>query len=114
MKQWVRQIKRKIEREKKLPQNLLPLTYEILSFAPFSQWIDKAAEKECNEARNLAAITRLISRFDCFIEENHGYGKETLDDVYTFFATYLRLWYETGWGNMKMKRPMRLPDRFPS
>lgn len=98
LKQWVRQIKRKIEREKKLPQNLLPLTYEILSFAPFSQWIDKAAEKECNEARNLAAITRLISRFDCFIEENHGYGKETLDDVYTFFATYLRLWYENGVG----------------
>lgn len=96
--QWIRSMKRKIEREKKLPENLLPMTYKILSFPPFSTWIDQAAVGECNEARNLSSITRLISRFDCFIEENHGYGKETLDDIYIFFTRYLRLWYENGVG----------------
>lgn len=98
LKQWIRSMKRKVEREKKLPENLLPLAYKILSFPPFSAFLDKAAAGECNEARNLASITRLISRFDCFTEENHGYGKETLEDVYIFFSRYLRLWYENGVG----------------
>ena len=95
---WLRSMKRKIEREKKLPENLLPMAYKILSFPPFSGFIDQAGKGECNEARNLSSMTRLISRFDCFIEENHGYGKETLEDVYTFFSRYLRLWYENGVG----------------
>ena len=74
LKQWIRSMKRKVEREKKLPENLLPLSYKILSFAPFSAFLDKAAAGECNEARNDASITRLISRFRGFQVENHGYG----------------------------------------
>lgn len=98
LKQWLDEEKKKIASTGRLTSNLLPLTYRILSMEPFSSFIDQAAEGECGEARNLSTITRLISRFDCFIEENHGYGKETVDDIYVFFSRYLRLWYENGVG----------------
>ncbi len=94
LKQWLEMTRSQIVSDGKLPFSLLDLVYHILALPPFSAWIDQAAEGESAEARNLSTITRLISRFGYFLQENHGHGKETLDDVYLFFYRYLRLWFE--------------------
>ena len=91
--------------------SLLGLCYRILSFAPFSAIIDQAAVSESNEARNLETITRLISRFECFIEENHGHGQETAEDVEIFFSKYLRLWFENGVGEYEDEEVYAPPGR---
>lgn len=98
LKEWVSETSKEIHKSKALIKQLQSLAYDILSFAPFSEWIDKAGEGESLEARNLSALTRLINRFEYFLEDNHGGGKETLDDVYLFFSQYLRLWFENGVG----------------
>jgi DNA helicase-2/ATP-dependent DNA helicase PcrA len=98
LKEWLEKTGKEIEKSKQLPSGLLSLAYDILCHKPFTDILDAAAEGESREARNLSAITRLISRYDCFIEENHGYGRETVEDMFQFFARYLRLWFENGVG----------------
>jgi len=94
LKHWVERTRSFISYEKKMPDSLLGLVYSLLSFAPFSDWLDQAVEGEVPEVRNLSAITRLINRFGYFLKDNHGQGKETVDDVCFFFYRYLRLWFE--------------------
>ena len=94
LKHWVERTRSWISYEKKMPDSLLGLVYSLLSFAPFSAWLDQAVTEEVPEVRNLSAITRLINRFGYFLKDNHGQGKETLEDVCLFFYRYLRLWFE--------------------
>lgn len=94
LKQWMEQTRSQIEDSGEIPCSLLDMVYHLLALPPFSQWMDQAVENECPQARNLSAVTRLISRFGYFLQDNHGHGKENLDDVCLFFYRYLRLWYE--------------------
>lgn len=95
---WLEEKKKEIEKSKILPEGLLTLSYGILCHRPFTDVLDAAVEGESPEARNLSTITRLISRYDCFIDENHGHGRETMEDMMLFFSRYLRLWFENGVG----------------
>ena len=94
LKHWLDGIRSQIRSEHKLPFSLLQILYHIISFTPFSKWMDEAAKGESGEARNISAITRLISRFRYFLKEGNGKSKENVEECYLFFYRYLRLWYE--------------------
>ena len=96
LKKWLEETRSFITDTGRLPMPLLSLVYRMLSLSPFSDMLDKAEGGESNEVRNLSLLTRVIGRFGHFLEENHGHGQETVEDVHLFFRRYLRLLFENG------------------
>lgn len=94
LKQWMEQTRAQMVSGGEMPCSLLDMVYSLLALPPFSQWLDKGASEEVPAVRNLSILTKLMSRFGYFLQDNHGHGRETLSDVCLFFSRYLRLWYE--------------------
>ncbi len=96
LKEWLEETRSIITSTGHLPRSLLGLVYQILALPPFAGILDKATDGNSNEVRNLSLFTRMVGRFGYFLSENHGHGRETLEDVPIFFGRYLRLWFEQG------------------
>ena len=94
LKKWMEQTRSHIVSQGDMTFSLLDMVYQLLALPPFSRWMDQGAKGESASVRNLSTLTKLVSRFGYFLQDNHGHGKETLADVCLFFSRYLRLWYE--------------------
>lgn len=80
-------------------QSLLDVFYKLLSFSPFKDYIQQKNNVYSDRPmRNLAAFSRLLTRFSA-LHDLHTVTKESIRDVETgFFVTYLKSLYIDGVG----------------
>lgn len=82
----------------KTEYTLLSIFYRIIAFEPFRSYIENPDGSNARQARNLAEMSNIISKF-CYIHDMHLIGADNRDTLSEeFFERYLRLLKDEGVG----------------
>ncbi len=82
----------------KTEYTLLNIFYRIIAFEPFRSYIENPDGNTARQARNLAEMSNIISKF-CYIHDMHLIGADNRDTMSEeFFGSYLRLLKDEGVG----------------
>lgn len=114
LRQWIRSMKRKVEREKKLPENLLPLAYKILSFPPFLLFWIRLLQENAMKPEILPPLPDSSAVSTALQKKIMATARKRWRMCIFSFPATCGCGMRTGWGNTRMKKPMLRRDRCPS